>query len=391
MIPMIDIYSLLLLSITLIVEISLFTCFFDSLYLYSKFHAPTRLWILLLLFSFGIGILGESLQNISVILFNVSFTPFIEAIFFLKRTLGYIGGITIIQLAYIYIRKAGFSLKYTKIMRNMTGIVVPFFVVINLFTSVPFPINEYGLSQCQISILLIPILYLVYIPVTSITVYNINKIIKEIQNQKTAKVLRFLVFSLILLAFSEIITSHSFYMFGNGIYSHIFNYSLRLAYSLCLLVIISKYRYFLDLIETYFDLRAIYVISKGGITMFEYKFEHIGRKPPINKKLIKLSEMVVLGGFVYVIAKGFEQMMNIAGEIRSLQIGDMTIYFAFGESIFSILFTTQENNLLRDKLQEYVEKIEEYNNGTLKNWNRAITEYIKPDNIMKRLVNQIFR
>jgi len=178
-------------------------------------------------------------------------------------------------------------------------------------------------------------------------------------------------------------------MWGQWKYAgqYYFIYILRTIYSICLYLVIVKYRVFLDFIDVYFTLKSLYIVSLGGRLIWGHNF--------LNKDSAEKyynDEKILLAGLLYAFTRGVNEVENIGGNIELVKKGDTYFFFAFGKNIFGILFSTQNHIILKNKLDLFIQEVENIDNGNkFENWDGEVTAFLLPDNELISLLDKIFR
>ena len=71
-----------------------------------------------------------------------------------------------------------------------------------------------------------------------------------------------------------------------------------------------------------------------------------------NKKMIKY----LIGGFIYAITHGIKEIIKEEYEtqLRAMDFGSLKMMFYYGEKCFGVLFCRETNNILHQKLKNFV-------------------------------------
>ena len=134
--------------------------------------------------------------------------------------------------------------------------------------------------------------------------------------------------------------------------------------SVCLLVascIIGVYFFktdpnFLVRIGTSFAFKSIFLIKNNGQTIYSHEFQQMLSQTK-DKKTINY----LLGGFIYALSHGIKEIVkhDYGSALRSMDFGTFKMLFYYTDQLFGVLFATTSNNLMYNKLKNFVDAFEQ--------------------------------
>ncbi|MFX1297623.1 MAG: hypothetical protein ACFFD2_22590, partial [Promethearchaeota archaeon] len=103
---------------------------------------------------------------------------------------------------------------------------------------------------------------------------------------------------------------------------------------------------------SYFAIVSIYIIKNDGRTLFSYDFVKKTKEESLS------IETFLIGGFIYAITHGIEEITKIKTPIKLIDLEKIKLAFFFGEHSFSILFTREINDQIYEKLKGFMTEFE---------------------------------
>ncbi|MFX0132681.1 MAG: hypothetical protein ACFFDN_03445 [Candidatus Hodarchaeota archaeon] len=362
-----------------------FTTFSYFLVRFLKYRAKNTGLIALLHFSAGFGIVWQMYRVYVLILLGGILTGLDESLFIINTSFIFIGLYLLVEITIQFIQKSGDVSRVNNIIRIIYIMAIPLLSVINIFTYLKTAPNSFGIYVYQVHPIMIPIFFILYLPVALFLYHKLRTIGHEFKNRETYKILLVFTFLLIFMMTERLLSISYTYQYGNEISAILFNFSMRISYIVGLFILVFKYPTFLEFVGVFFDVKSLYLISKKGETIYGYDFESMEPELPST-----LSDLI-LGGFVYAISGGLKHIIKFTGDIETIKMRNVTILFIHGKEIFAILFSTEYTPILRKKLNDFVNKVETKYETILKNWKGDLTIFRKPKNNLEELVWEIFR
>ncbi|MFX1449280.1 MAG: hypothetical protein ACFFCM_00475 [Promethearchaeota archaeon] len=352
---------------------------------YLRYRASNTQYITLILISFGISIYWESYRTFSFIVFHGIFKALDEFLFIFGTFFIFVGIFITVELTISVIKKSGFDSKTLLIIRTISFLAIPLISILNFFTYSRTEPNNLGIYVFQVHLSLIPIFYLIYLPIALFLSYKIKNTQKEIKNRRTAGIFTIFSIFLIVIVVERLFSVSYIYYYGNDELANILNFSLKSGYFIGLFILIFKFPDFIEFIGVYFDLKSIYLITKNGETVYRFDFQII------DKNLSSTARDLVLGGFIYAISGGLKHVIDVTGELETIKIGNITIIFKFGEKLFGTLITADNTPILEDKLSKFVKEVETEFKEVIDHWVGDISLFKDDEKTIDTIIMEIFR
>ena len=113
---------------------------------------------------------------------------------------------------------------------------------------------------------------------------------------------------------------------------------------------------FLVRIGTSFAFKSIFLIKNNGQTIYSHEFE-----PMLSQTKDKKTINYLIGGFIYALSHGIKEIVkhDYGTALRSMDFGTFKMLFYYTDQLFGVLFATTINNIMHDKLKDFVGAFEQ--------------------------------
>ncbi|NVM01775.1 MAG: hypothetical protein HWN67_05545 [Candidatus Helarchaeota archaeon] len=350
---------------------------------YLKYHTKINQILYFSFLCLGYGILFDCYRIISLVFFGFVYDPIDKSGFIVKLIFIFLGISAIFYLINKIIEQSGHKMKYDNIIRTFYGLVVIGMLILNIFTFYKTDVDEFGFYTYQIDLILCSVLLLILLPL-GFYFLNITRIIlKEIRNENIAKQIKFfrLLFSFFVI--ERIYSLYYYYLFPYFIHNFLTDLSMILLISIGNFLFFHKYPNFLENISAYFCVKSIYLVSVKGVIIYDFDFQKESYKDPFTTKEL------LTGGFLFILTRGIETILDLKGRIKTMNFGDINIIFKYSKYVFGLLIVTEYTPINIEKLSKFIEKFETQYEKELENWSGElfIFDYQK----LRNWTNEIFR
>ena len=287
------------------------------------------------------------------------------------------------KLVFKYSAYSGHKVEKNLYIRIVYLACVVIFSVLNVYTYYPaYVLDEFGYYSYMVEPNLRYIIYFVYLPLCVLVLTQTGLLLKEVKNKQYRKELFFAIIPLALIVLERLQIMGYSYPGSGTINRYIIDYLFILIIMICLCIFILKYPDFFEAVSSYFSVKSIYLIKKNGILIYQYDFREE------QKEFELTSRQLLIGGFIYTLTSGLKKTFNV-GDIDSINVGDITLIFKYGEHILGILFLSEYTAILEKKLSMFIDIFEFSYQEELKNWKGDVTIYEKGR--LTNWITEIFR
>lgn len=204
--------------------------------------------------------------------------------------------------------------------------------------------NYFGLPY----LIFIGPLILVLFPELYIAAITFKKFLKLYE-----KPIQYTLITFFIILFSYVLAQ---YLVFFVIEARFFAYFLLIAASIASIIFLKKDPNFLVRTGTSFAFKTIFLIKNNGQTIYSQEFA-----PILSEMTDKKTISYLIGGFIYAITHGIKEIMkqDYGSALRSMDFGTLKMLFYYNSHIFGVLFSTTVNNLMYNKLRNFVNAFEQ--------------------------------
>jgi hypothetical protein len=189
---------------------------------------------------------------------------------------------------------------------------------------------------------------LILIPIIYVTTLAFKKFLKVYEQRFRTALIIFFV-SLFLYVMSQYLT---FFLMETRIFSAF----LLVATCIFGVYIFKKDPNFLVRIGTSFAFKTIFLIKNNGQTIYSHEFA-----PMLSQTKDQKTINYLIGGFIYALSHGIKEIVkhDYGTALRSMDFGTFKMLFYYTEHLFGVLFATTHNNIIYNKLKNFVDAFEQ--------------------------------
>jgi hypothetical protein len=339
--------------------------------------------IALVLFSYGI---FYDLIRILIFQFGGTIVEYQDQLgYFLEVTFLFFNCSVLLRIALILNRQSGHPFKRENFLRYLFMGIAAIFSLFNIYHFEVTPTDATGYYTYQISPVMTILSFTVYISLFAFMFLRALEFFREIRDKrlKTQVGVCMIFFAFLLV---ERFSNNALYYLLFSYVSYLIVINL-LGLAILAIVGLGLILYnpnFLDNVSTYFCVRGVYLIEKkGGYVLYGYNFQNRLRQE------IRSQDEMLLGGFIQAISTGLSFTLNIDGVIQVIQASGEYIYFAHGDYVFGVVFSTDANERIGNKLMSFVEKFEMEYESYLRDWTGKLVKF--RSEIVERWLFKCFR
>lgn len=358
---------------------------------YLRQKTKLTLFLLILIASFGFSV-GYDAFKIFHLFFLGNMFEFSDKIFFIGQ--GFfvlIGFIALGLMNFNLLKESGHPSKFQQIMEIFYFFSVPILTVINIYTLYGVFVPELNTYWYYINPILYILMGILFLPLSIYLMVKSRNYLKEIKRKEIVRHIEllgilftaFCIERFVRMGQDFIVTSFNI-NWGFSI-DYIIQFSVIIGLLSMFILIIFVNPQYLEITSIYFSVQSIYIIKESGQALYKYEFH----KHKMKNEAFS-TDQFLLGGFIHAIASGLQHSLGLEGKIRRMEIGNINAIFKHGKQVFCVLFTTECNKTIENKLNEFLIKFEGLFSSHLNEWTGNISKFMDNKEIEKWVLD-IFR
>ena len=360
---------LILLEILVVTELSLGALLF-SIIITNFFKNRTELNQLLIVayFGMGFGTLTEDIILQFLLLLNIKVILYDQMFFFMQIFFLGVGISAVLKMSIVFNESSGHKVKLGMALRIIYISIPIIFSILTVMSHYKTPVNEFGYSYYQMNPYLTSFMILSYIPLLIYLVIQQTAYLKQVKRELRLKSV-FLAFFLAIIPVVRIVHLSYYPLLGNSPFIMILFHTVMIILLLPFAIMVLYDLKFLETLFSFFAVNALFIIKDSGQTIFGYNFKSLENKEYFSR------QQLLLGGFLYAISKGLENTLYFHGKLKTIEIGDTSLLIRNGTHVFAVLFTSEVNQIIKEKLENFLTEFEITYQQELKDWTGAISNF----------------
>ncbi len=370
--------------IILILIIMVIIIYIPFLYIIIKnyFVYQTRINSLLLriTFCFGFAYTYDFLR-VGFFIFNWYLYPFADLTgYCVKYMLFLIGFYYEARLISILNKNSGNEMKFENIRKTIHLVFIGCFFAICLLTIKQTEVSPSGLYTFAPSVGLFLPMTIFFGIVSTILVFMAAKLVLNTKEKEVKKRVIITVLFFGFLTLINYLNIRNFILFPYDYPYILFFISYILILLGCLLFASLKFKGLLEVLNLYFNIDSLYVISEKGEFILSHDFKEM------DSEEVHTSRKEMLGGFIYAITRGVGLALKIDAKVNLLDFGDLKLVIEQGKYTYVVLLINEYSPIFEEKIIKIVNEIENSFESDLKTINKEISEQ-KKEEILKLIYN----
>ncbi len=318
---------------------------------YLKLKTDMTRLILIGFSALGFGLIYSCARTLSFLVFGGIDGEIDLICFYITVFLALLAVNAAIQIIFILSKQAGHPVKGASIIRYFYLILTFVITFLNLIFNNKSNLYEFGYYVFQLHPLIFYLIIGFYVPLILFVCFRLLIILKEIKSKRVLTEI-----SVVCVILAALIVERYFNMIyiSPPIYHFLlFNLSFITVIWVSAHIFLSIDPEFLENVSSYFGAKSLYIMRKdNGQIIYTYEF----RKDETESALIE--NKILLGGFMFAISSGLEDMLEVPGKIEFINFGSITILFTHGNYVFGTMLARDQTPIIQRRFRQFLSKFE---------------------------------